>query len=207
MNRWIALAIAVAVLLLGYVAAGPYLAIRGIHEALRSRDLDRLERHVDFLALRGNMQAQVEDRLARAAGAGILGDGMLGGIARQVVGQISGHAVDAMVTPQGIAMLLEGRALARRATGATPRSGKDGKPEGYRPLQDARTRFESPSRFTATTRSAGGEPVVFVFERQGLRWRLTDIRLPPRAPVPGTRMMEPATEVAPPAAATSENSR
>lgn len=173
MKKWIALAVAALVLLLGYVAAGPYLAIRGIHESLRSRELDRLERYVDFAALRGNVQGQVEDRLARAAGGG-----MLGGIAREVVGEISGHAVDAMVSPQGIAVLLEGRALARRATGQTAETGKDGKPAGYQPLKEAQTRFESPSRFTATTRSADGQPVVFLFERQGLRWRLTDIRLP-----------------------------
>lgn len=173
MRKWIALAVALLALLLGYVAAGPYLAIRGIHQSLRDRDLDRLERYVDFPALRGNVQAQVEDRLARSAG-----DGMLGGLARQVVGEISGHAVEAMVSPQGIAVLLEGRALARRVTSQPPETADDGKPAGYRPLDDARTRFESPSRFVATTRSADGEPVVFVFERQGLRWRLTDIRLP-----------------------------
>ena len=173
MKKWIALAVAVLVLLLGYVAAGPYLAIRGIHESLRSRDLDRLERYVDFAALRGNVQAQVEDRLARAAG-----DSALAGVARRVVADISGHAVEAMVSPQGIAVLLEGRALARRVAGQPSASAKDGKPAGYEPLQDAHTRFESASRFTATTRSAEGDPVVFVFERQGLRWRLTDVRLP-----------------------------
>ncbi len=178
MKKWIALAVALLALLLGYVAAGPYLAIRGIHESLRSRELDRLERYVDFAALRGNVQRQVEDRLARAAGDGTLDRGMLGGLARQVVGEISGRAVDAMVSPQGIAVLLEGRALARRATGEPADTGKDGKPAGYQPLKEAQTRFESTSRFTATTRSADGQPVVFLFERQGLRWRLTDIRLP-----------------------------
>jgi hypothetical protein len=173
MKKGIALAVAVLVLLLGYVAAGPYLAIRGIHESLRSRDLDRLERYVDFVALRGNVQTQVEDRLARAAG-----DSALGGVARRVVAEISDHAVDAMVSPQGIAVLLEGRALARRVAGQPSVAAKDGKSAGYEPLQNAQTRFESASRFTATTRSAEGDPVVFVFERQGLRWRLTDVRLP-----------------------------
>jgi hypothetical protein len=95
-----------------------------------------------------------------------------------VVADISGHAVEAMVSPQGIAVLLEGRALTRRVLGQPSTAAEDGKPAGYEPLQDAQTRFESASRFTATTRSAGGDPVVFVFERQGLRWRLTDVRLP-----------------------------
>ena len=71
-------------------------------------------------------------------------------------------------------MLLQGRALAHRATG------EDGKTAGNAadPLQQAQTRFESASRFTATAAGAEGEPVVFVFERRGLRWKLADIRLP-----------------------------
>ena len=32
--------------------------------------------------------------------------------------------------------------------------------------------------FTATVQDGDGDPIVFVITRQGLRWRLTDIRLP-----------------------------
>jgi len=48
-----------------------------------------------------------------------------------------------------------------------------------RPLRDARLRYESPSRFTATVVHADGRSTVFVLQRQGLRWRLVDVRLPP----------------------------
>ena len=39
-------------------------------------------------------------------------------------------------------------------------------------------RYESPSRFTATVLDEDGKPMVFVFKRNGLRWKLADIRLP-----------------------------
>lgn len=183
MKKWIALIVAVLALLLGYVAAGPYLAIRGIHASLQARDVDRLERYVDFPVLRGNVRAQLEDRMARAAGQ--LGGGMLGDLARGMASQLGGAAVDAMVSPRGIAMLLEGRSLAKRVTDpftAPPpepsgTTGGDTVPQGYRPLDQAETRFESASRFVATTQDADGQPMTFVFQRQGLRWRLTDIRL------------------------------
>lgn len=179
MKKWIALAAALVLLLAGYLAAGPFLAIRGIQASLQERDLGRLERHVDFETLRGNLRGQVEARLAKAAEG--IGGGMLAGAAREFVGQVSSHAVDAMVSPTGIAVLLEGRSLSRRMTGdadaAAPAS-DPGQPGAYQPLSHARTRFESPTRFTATTDSTDGKPVVFVFELQGLRWRLTDIRLP-----------------------------
>jgi hypothetical protein len=179
MKKWIALAAALVLLLVGYVAAGPFLAIRGIQASLQDRDLGRLERHVDFETLRGNLRGQVESRLAKAAEG--IGGGTFAGAAREFVGQISGHAVDAMVSPTGIAVLLEGRSLSRRITGGADAGAPPtdpGQPAAFQPLSQAETRFESPTRFTATTTSAEGKPVVFVFELQGLRWRLTDVRLP-----------------------------
>ena len=181
MKKWIAIVLVLLLALLGYLAAGPYLAIRGINASLRDRDFDQLERHVDFPRLRANMRGQIESRLTESAGE--LGGAAFGGAARELVGQISGRAVNAMVTPAGIAILLEGRSFARRVSGATdaapsPDAQTPEPSAGYQPLKDATTRFESPTRFTATTDSADGSPVVFVFQLQGLHWRLTDIRLP-----------------------------
>ena len=50
------------------------------------------------------------------------------------------------------------------------------------PLHDATLRYESTSRFTATVPDERGQPVLVVFQRQGLRWRLSDIRLDPATP-------------------------
>ena len=52
------------------------------------------------------------------------------------------------------------------------------------PWRDADTRYESMSRFTITTRDESGKPLVFVLRRDGLRWKLADIRLPLRQPEP-----------------------
>jgi hypothetical protein len=182
MKKWVALGALLLALVAGYAVAGPYLAIRGIHRCLETRQLDELHRFVDFDALRANMRAQVDDRLLRAAGPHARGE--LAQLAIGVIGQVSDHAVNALVSPTGIAVLLEGRALARRASGDAgsdaARPGEpDAKASGYRPLDHARTRFESPSRFTATVPGASGSDVVFVFTRKGLAWKLSDVQLPP----------------------------
>ncbi len=175
MKKWIVAAVVVVVLLLAYTAAGPFLAIRGIHAAVEARDRDKLERYVDFPTLRANVRAKVAKRLLSAATAPsgrVVGDDL----GRNLIGEISDHAVDAMVSPAGIAVLLEGRALAQRMVGTGPGIGE--KDDAADPLRDAKKRFESPSRFTATVSSADGRPVVFVFERTWLSWKLADIRLP-----------------------------
>ena len=175
MKKWLAALAVVLVLLLGNGVAGPYLAIRGIHSAIEARDPNKLEHHVDFPTLRANVRAKVAKRLlasATAPSGRVVGDDL----GRVLIGKISDKAVDAMVSPMGIALLLEGRALAHRATGTGPGIGE--KDDAADPLLHAKTRFESPSRFTATVDSAEGRPVVFVFERHWLSWKLSDIRLP-----------------------------
>lgn len=164
--------------LIGWMAAGPYIAIHGIRQAIEDRNIQGLERHVDYPMLRANVKAQMEDRIAREISRRF-GDQAAGGAASSLAGMLSDSAVDAMVSPAGIAVLLQGRSLVQRARGnVDPEGGLTAGPAPYDPLKGAKTRFVSPSRFIATVQSADGQPVDFVFERQGLRWRLTDILLP-----------------------------
>ena len=169
-------AVVVVLLLLAWLAAGPWLAMHGIREALAARDAAALERHVDFPALRVNLKAHLEDAIARRAGDDGDAGGLVGALGRQLAGAMGGVAVDTMVTPLGIGALLQGEGMWKRATGDTVDGDTYGDPRPMDPLRDAETRYASTSRFTATTRGADGSAIVAEFERQGLRWRLVDIR-------------------------------
>ncbi|MDO5504745.1 MAG: DUF2939 domain-containing protein [Pseudoxanthomonas suwonensis] len=167
-----------AVLLLGFVIAGPWIAMRGIQHAVTERSVTALMLHVDFPELRGNVRAQLEDRIARDFARRVGNDtGMLGMAGGALAKQVSDSAVDAMVSPAGIMVLLEGNALARGIAGR-PLRDADGARIAPVELGEASTRYESTSRFTATLRSRDGSPVTFVFTRKGLRWKLSDIHLP-----------------------------
>ena len=173
----IGLLLAAIVALASYVAAGPYLALHGIRTALAEQDTARLERHVDFPALRVNLRAQVEDHLARQAGPDVSSN-LFGAAALSLANQVLGRGVDTLVTPMGIAAVLQGRATWKRAVGETVGGDTYAPAVPAEPLKQAEHRYESLSRFTATVQDDDGDPVVFVLTRQGLRWRLTDIRLP-----------------------------
>ncbi|RYZ70833.1 MAG: DUF2939 domain-containing protein [Lysobacteraceae bacterium] len=177
MKKWIALALVAVLLLGGYVAAGPYLAIHGIRQALAEQDTARLERHVDFPALRVSLKAQVEDQLARRAGSDLQSN-PFGALALAVASNVVGTGVDAMVTPLGIGALLQGRSMWKKSIGETVDGDAYGKPVPADPLKQAEHHYESPSRFTATVHDEDGKPLVFVFRRTGLTWKLADIRLP-----------------------------
>ncbi len=182
MKKWLAIGVFLLAALLAYVAAGPYLAINGIRNALAAQDVAALERHVDFPTLRLNMRAHVEDYIARK-GAGVAeSGGLLGAIGLQIAGGLGNTAVDTMVTPLGIGALLQGRNMWMRASKQTVNDDTYGDPRPADPLKEAKLSYQSTSRFTATIQDDSGLPVVAVFHRQGLRWRLVDIQFDTASP-------------------------
>lgn len=176
-RRWPWLLLAIALLLAGYVVAGPYLAVRAIGQAIERNDARALSRHVDFPALRESLKRQVGDRVIRSVGIDAQSS-LLGAIGLQLAGGVVDAAVETMVTPYGLAAVAEGRQVWRRASQPPVSTGGAAAATGGDPLADARHRFESPSRFTASIDDDSGRPVVFVLTRRGLRWRLSDIQLP-----------------------------
>lgn len=177
MKKWIALLVLALVLLLGYVAAGPFLTVNAIRSAVKEQNAGELSKHVDFPALRLSLKAQVDDYIVRRAGPELQSN-PLAALGISLASGVAGTAVDAIATPVGIGAVLEGRNLLRRLDSSAPRRDAYAQVPPAEPLEHASYRFESPSRFTATVANADGDPVVFVLTRDGLKWRVTDVRLP-----------------------------
>lgn len=171
----------ILVLLLGLVAlwaAGPWLAMRGIDQAIAARSPAQLEKHIDFPALRVNLKAQLADRLVRAAGASAQSN-RFGALALAGASSLVGASVDTLVTPAGLSAVLHGQGTWRKATGHTQSADTYAPPATPEPFAGVDWRYESLSRFSASRTDAAGHRTTFIFARQGLRWRLVDIQLPP----------------------------
>ncbi|HVR81863.1 MAG TPA: DUF2939 domain-containing protein [Luteimonas sp.] len=176
MKKWIALVLALLLALTTYVGFGPYLTVRAIRISVKAQDAAALSEQVDFPALRASLKVQLSDRLVRTAGSELQSN-PFAAFGLSIANGFVGGAVDAMVTPIGLGALMEGHKVWKRVDdGMSPSDPAVPAPE---PLHDARYRYESPSRFTATVQDDEGRPVVFVMTRHGLRWKLSDIRLPP----------------------------
>lgn len=178
MRKWLVLAVALLAALLAWVAAGPFVAMHAIGKAVREENAAALARHIDFPPLRASLRDQLGDRIARSVGVDAK-SGWLGALGTAVANEVAGGAVDLMVTPYGIGALIEGRKVWNRATGTPPPRTPEGAAARPDPWRNAQRRYESTSRFTATVQTDDGAPVVFVLTRDGLRWKLSDIRLPP----------------------------
>lgn len=189
MKKWLWLIVALLIALVAYVGAGPYLTVRAIRSAIERQDATALSKQVDFPALRTSLKAQLTDRMVREAGPDVQSS-TFGAIGLSLAGGLIGGVVDAMVTPTGLGALIEGRKVWKRVddgfssspepvvapadSSAAPATS----PVAPRPFDGAKYRYESLSRFTATVQDDSGRPIQFVMTRDGLNWKLSDIRLP-----------------------------
>ena len=182
MKKWIALVLVLVLLLATYVAAGPYMTIRAIRHAVQAQDSGELAEQVDFPALRASLKAQLIDKMVREAGPDAQSNPFAAIAMTMATGVVNG-VVDGMVNPGGLAAVMQGRRLWRNTQDSFARPAVDANGEPVprvepEPLHDATMRYESASRFTATIKDDEGHPIVFVLRRNGLQWRLADIRLP-----------------------------
>jgi hypothetical protein len=162
------------VLTLGYGIAGPYLAVNGIRNVVQHEQYDQLWRFVDFGQLRTHLRPQIHERIARGLMGRLPPSDNTSNIA-DVTALIAEPAIDAMVSPQGIASLLRGGAL-NKPTQDAPEANQAAVPADA--LESATLGFVSPSLFTATVENTHGQPVVFEFHRNGLSWKLAGLQLP-----------------------------
>lgn len=174
MKKWIALVVVLLLLAGGYIGAGPYLTVAAIREAVTTGNHGALAKQVNFPALRTSFKAQLSDRLIRQAGPDMQAH-PFGAFALTVAGGAINAVVDVMVNPAGLGALMEGRQVWRNVRDGFPSQPQSGSNE---PLKHPEYHYESLSRFTATMQDEEGKPVVFVLTRDGLQWKLSDVRLP-----------------------------
>jgi len=177
MKKLVALLVVVVLALGAWTAAGPFLTIRALRTAIDEQDSAALSTYVDFPSVRASIRAQVEDYLARRTGAQAQ-DGVLGALSMGVASAAAGGLTDLLATPAGIGAVMQGRSVFRRLRGDAPTASSPEVAAAANPLRDVQYGFESLSRFTATVRNADGAPVVLVLTRRGMRWVVTDVRLP-----------------------------
>lgn len=158
--------------ILVYGAAGPWLVLHSLRNAVEHRDAAGLNSLVDYPALRENLKDHFRQGLSRtlaeegdssAAGAMslYLADGMVSGL------------VDMAVTPEGLSRMMTG---APPVPGETEASRNPGMAPREAWFAETRSRYEGTSRFLLTVRDKEGRELQFVLDRAGLAWRLTDIR-------------------------------
>lgn len=165
--------------LVAYLAS-PVFAVRSLINAARTGDEARLERLVDFPAVRDDLKAQLNAQLVRRVREDPeLRDNPLSSLGLVLVPSLVAGVVDAFVTPEAISAMVQTAEApdligegGRPALAPPPERPKDIRiGYGYRGLH----RFAG----TLTDRSRPHERIDLIMQRRGVfGWKLTQVRLP-----------------------------
>lgn len=170
----IVVASAVATIIVAWIYASPYLALRNLKQAAKAGNVGVLREAVDFPALRESLKEELIGRASKKAVAEIeRNDNGLEVLGAMLAGGLLNMMIDRFVTPHAIASLVQGKPV-------------DGMPDG---LTDLVTRFaestvstgyKSFSRFDVHIFTKNPDhPLTLVMMRSSLiNWRLNSIRLP-----------------------------
>jgi hypothetical protein len=163
------LVIAVVILLMLY-AASPYYALWRFGEALRARDMDALSARIDFPTVRGSLKQQIREKFLKMGAT--KKHRRLAEFLMSAEPSLLDQLVDAYVTPEGVADLIEDPARIKSATSL---------PSPQRPayahkrinwLETRYAFFTSPRDFAVEH-----EGIILRFRFNGITWRLRAIDL------------------------------
>jgi hypothetical protein len=175
--------IAIVLLIFTFVYTSPYLAIYQIRQALKNEDSAALAAYVDFPSVRQGIKDQLNTELvkkfpehAQASQGGFAAFGAL--LASSMIDKM----VDVMVSPQGVAMLLQGKKLKESLPfQAQPEQSEQQTQAGEQAKEKLsyRGKYQAFNRFTVEIHHPQKQPPInVILQRQGLSWKVTQIVLP-----------------------------
>ena len=170
----IAVVLGIAVLLY----ASPYIALNSIKKAMDAQDANALAQYVDFPVLRENLKGKLMSSLANKLPQSDDSSNPLGGIGQALGGMVVGAAVDNLVSPAGVMMMMQtgkfGPKVPRSAPapaqgdGASADRANESDPRGFS------LNYQGFSKVRVFRKSDPGS--AFIFRRDGLMgWKLINV--------------------------------
>lgn len=165
------------ILLIGIgFAATPFWTLYHLKKAADQKDAVALSKYVDYSAVRENLKVDLK---AKMAGEMTKRNDKLPGIAAGALAALAGNVVDplvdALVTPDSLAMVMKGQ---------DPQAKKEGEKQETSASEEEVDTTMSYQEFNVfvvnlTKKGASSPPVTLVFKRENvIFWKLSAIRLP-----------------------------
>jgi hypothetical protein len=174
----------VAFLVASYFVS-PVIALHGLTTAAKAGDRAKLERSVDFPAVRDSLKVQLKAAMTRSIEADPkLRDNPFAALGQMLLIGVIDKAVDAYATPDAIANMVATNKAPERISADTPPPPPVEQPKPKpKSTTEAHYAYQGLNHFHATYRDKAdspGDELGLVMERRGLfTWKLVKIELPP----------------------------
>lgn len=173
MSRTLKISIGVILaLFIGWYLASPYIAVHQIKSAAQSRDAEALSEHIDFPALKESVKASMSASIMSNASKSSSDEPFAAAGSALALAMI-GPMVDAMITPQAIAMMMQGEEPLSDQQQVEPSAPKQD--------PDISSSYKDLDTFVITLKDndKAKESASFILKRHGLfTWKLAALEFP-----------------------------
>ncbi|WP_088459366.1 DUF2939 domain-containing protein [Acinetobacter soli] len=182
------LLILLVLVILGYVVASPYWVVYQIQNAVQKNDAQTLSRYIDFPSVQTHLKERIHIRL------GDLQDqqnGPANALGALVASSLMDRLVEVALTPEGMILLLQGKALKERFERSYLEQNLNqdmySNPESdapkattaeEQPAMRYSGHYEAWNAFEVTLQTQQDKEVQFILHRSGWSWKLVDIKIP-----------------------------
>lgn len=169
---------AVVLLAVGAYLLSPFWAIHKLRKAAEAKDAVYITDSVDFPSFRESLKGALSAQMAKEAAAS-QDEGGFGALGAAFGAMMVGPLVDALVTPEAVIGLMQGKDLGTVSGGAAAGGAPD-ESSGQEQLNEVSTsmRYEGLNRFVVSATDEDKKAANLVFQRHGLfSWKLSGIRL------------------------------
>ncbi|MFC6381161.1 DUF2939 domain-containing protein [Psychrobacter glacincola] len=172
MKKFLPWVIGLLVIFVIYLYASPYLVLNNIKNAAEQGDADKLSGYIDFPSVKQSMKDQVKAVMVKELASIKEQDGF------EALGTMLGAAmidplIDGLVTPDGVALMLQGQKLDFDLNNDTP----EDKPKAKNEDIDYKAGYLSFNRFKVQIIDANdpNESIDVIMHRDWLSWKVTRI--------------------------------
>ncbi|HOI16542.1 MAG TPA: DUF2939 domain-containing protein, partial [Geobacteraceae bacterium] len=175
MKKKIILLASFVILVIGYVASGPFITIYQIKSGLEQQDSEKLSDNIDFPTLRSNLKEQLNANMMQNV-ASELRDNPFSALAMGLASKMTETMVDMLVTPNAIRSMVEGKnPLQHQKDGKDPQESTGKKSDLFK---NASFSFDGISKFSVRMTINENKEIRYVLTREGLSWKLSNIIIP-----------------------------
>ncbi|RKQ60809.1 hypothetical protein C8E02_0564 [Vogesella indigofera] len=164
-----------AIAVSGWFYYTPYMAVHGMQDAVQERNATKLASYVDFPVVKENLKAELNGQMLQK-----LQGNPFAAVGVVFAGALVNAMVDAIVSPQGLAMMMQGEKPLPAATAEATDSNMQKQPNEADKVE-FKMGYDGLSQFTVKVyqRDKPDQTINLVLQRHNLvSWHLTEIRLP-----------------------------
>jgi Protein of unknown function (DUF2939) len=156
----------------GGLYASPYLTLYQVYQAAERKDVKKISKHVDFPSLRDSVKSNLQTIIAKETSQ--TQNPLLSLLGSTIGEAVLDPVLETVVTPTGVAALLEGQQL------QLGQMGKKSSFEQGAGAPDVKAEYESFDQFAVSVKPKGEsvEPVTILLSRNGFSWKISGVRLP-----------------------------